>query len=298
MTKCIGCGVTLQYDNPNGLGFTVNKESKLCKRCFDLKNYNKDTILDNDIDNIELINNINSKKIFTLFLCDVLSFNDNVVKLYQKITNDKIFILTKVDIFPKNILLDKVLNNIKNNYNINCMLYSSLKNDFNDQMRNFINSKEKVIICGITSSGKSTMINKLFNKDITVSSYKNTTQDFIEVKDNDILLYDTPGFDNISNTVNIKKPLKVKTIKLKKDYALYIDDNIICVDRDLNITVFYQNNANIITKKSYLEILNSVNINAKSDLLFSNSFIYFKNECKVNIKGKYELRKSIVGSYE
>ena len=39
MSNCIGCGVKLQQENINELGYTRNSESKLCERCFKIRNY-------------------------------------------------------------------------------------------------------------------------------------------------------------------------------------------------------------------------------------------------------------------
>ena len=38
--KCFGCGIDLQNENKNLLGYTNNIESKFCERCFRIKNYN------------------------------------------------------------------------------------------------------------------------------------------------------------------------------------------------------------------------------------------------------------------
>ena len=40
MTKCVGCGITLQNENKNDVGYTPDIKNELCERCFKLKNYN------------------------------------------------------------------------------------------------------------------------------------------------------------------------------------------------------------------------------------------------------------------
>ena len=37
--KCKGCGILLQTDNQNKLGYTKDYNNELCDRCFKLKNY-------------------------------------------------------------------------------------------------------------------------------------------------------------------------------------------------------------------------------------------------------------------
>ena len=83
MNKCIGCGKTLQYEDINKIGYAV-KGSDICKRCFDLTHYNKNIELNNYIDNNKLLEKINKKKIFTIFLCDILYFLMKQLK-YMKI---------------------------------------------------------------------------------------------------------------------------------------------------------------------------------------------------------------------
>ena len=40
MCKCIGCGVLLQNEDSNALGYTRNILNKFCERCFRINNYN------------------------------------------------------------------------------------------------------------------------------------------------------------------------------------------------------------------------------------------------------------------
>ena len=154
MSKCIGCGAILQNENENEKGYVVSTNSLLCKRCFDLKNYNKNTDFESNFDNDLLLKNINKKGLFTIFLCDIISLNDKVIDIYNNIKNDKIFVLTKVDIIPKNIKYEKIIKNLKNNYNIDTYLFSIKNKKLINSLLNIINEKKKIIISGINSSGK------------------------------------------------------------------------------------------------------------------------------------------------
>ena len=91
MSKCIGCGAILQNENENEKGYVVSTNSLLCKRCFDLKNYNKNTDFESNFDNDLLLKNINKKGLFTIFLCDIISLNDKVAELQPIVDkyNDK-----------------------------------------------------------------------------------------------------------------------------------------------------------------------------------------------------------------
>ena len=184
MNKCIGCGKTLQYEDINKIGYAV-KGSDICKRCFDLTHYNKNIELNNYIDNNKLLENINKKKIFTIFLCDILSLSNETIKIYENIQNDKVFVLTKVDILPKNIKYESIIRNIENSFKIKPLIFSYKNTKLKNNLFSLIEKHKKVLITGIVSSGKSTLINTLFDENITVSHYRNTTLDFIEInKDN------------------------------------------------------------------------------------------------------------------
>ena len=66
MTKCIGCGITLQDKNKDAVGYTPDIKNKLCERCFKLKNYNILTNKGVSIDNDALIEKINLTNVTVL----------------------------------------------------------------------------------------------------------------------------------------------------------------------------------------------------------------------------------------
>lgn len=282
MIKCKGCGITLDND-----------KYKFCQRCFKIKNYNNHEIESIIIDNDTLLKNINKKKVFTLFLCDFLSINKKNISLYNKITNEKIFIVTKMDTIPKNINIDKLANNIVNIYKINDMMYFSYKNGFGKkEILNLIKDR-KVLITGPTNSGKSSLINYLFNTDITVSNYKNTTQDFINIGN----IIDAPGFndDNLYDNIKQNGYIKPRTINIKKGYELIIEDIIISFLKDSKITLYIPDNILVKTKKSLLKPSKVLNIVDKSDLVLNNmGFIYFKEKSTISCNINMEIRKSII----
>ena len=299
MSKCIGCGAILQNENENEKGYVVSTNSLLCKRCFDLKNYNKNADFESNFDNDLLLKNINKKGLFTIFLCDIISLNDKVIDIYNNIKNDKIFVLTKVDIIPKNIKYEKIIKSLKYNYNIDTYLFSIKNKKLINSLLNIINEKKNVIISGITSSGKSTLINTLFNQNITASHYKNTTLDFIMIKHDDLIIFDSPGFDTKIITSKIKNTLKEKIINLKKGYEVNINGIRFYSENDINFVIFMPSVIKVSTKKITLNDGNKEVIKDNSDLVFDTFFIYFKKEANIFINNKnYLIRKSVVGKYE
>ena len=240
MNKCIGCGKTLQYEDINKIGYAV-KGSDICKRCFDLTHYNKNIELNNYIDNNKLLENINKKKIFTIFLCDILSLSNETIKIYENIQNDKVFVLTKVDILPKNIKYESIIRNIENSFKIKPLIFSYKNTKLKNNLFSLIEKHKKVLITGIVSSGKSTLINTLFDENITVSHYRNTTLDFIEINKDNLTIIDSPGFDTKVITERSKNILKEKIINLTKGFELTIDNISLYSDDDINICIFMPN---------------------------------------------------------
>ena len=293
MNKCIGCGKTLQYEDINKIGYAV-KGSDICKRCFELTHYNKNIELNNYIDNNKLLENINKKKIFTIFLCDILSLSNETIKIYENIQNDKVFVLTKVDILPKNIKYESIIRNIENSFKIKPLIFSYKNTKLKNNLFSLIEKHKKVLITGIVSSGKSTLINTLFDENITVSHYRNTTLDFIEINKDNLTIIDSPGFDTKVITERSKNILKEKIINLKKGFELTIDNISLYSDDDINICIFMPN----LMVKTYKnkDKYKMVKINNNTDLVFDNFFIYFKKGATIYLNNdSFNLRESIIG---
>ena len=293
MNKCIGCGKTLQYEDINKIGYAV-KGSDICKRCFDLTHYNKNIELNNYIDNNKLLEKINKKKIFTIFLCDILSLSNETIKIYENIQNDKVFVLTKVDILPKNIKYESIIRNIENSFKIKPLIFSYKNTKLKNNLFSLIEKHKKVLITGIVSSGKSTLINTLFDENITVSHYRNTTLDFIEINKDNLTIIDSPGFDTKVITERSKNILKEKIINLKKGFELTIDNISLYSDDDINICIFMPN----LMFKTYKnkDKYKMVKINNNTDLVFDNFFIYFKKGATIYLNNdSFNLRESIIG---
>lgn len=293
MNKCIGCGKALQYEDINKIGYAV-KGSDICKRCFDLTHYNKNIELNNYIDNNKLLENINKKKIFTIFLCDILSLSNETIRIYENIQNDKVFVLTKVDILPKNIKYESIIRNIENSFKIKPLIFSYKNTKLKNNLFSLIEKHKKVLITGIVSSGKSTLINTLFDENITVSHYRNTTLDFIEINKDNLTIIDSPGFDTKVITERSKNILKEKIINLKKGFELTIDNISLYSDDDINICIFMPN----LTVKTYKnkDKYKMVKINNNTDLVFDNFFIYFKKGATIYLNNdSFNLRESIIG---
>ena len=262
MTKCLGCGATLQNSDPNKEGFVKNISSKLCQRCFQIRHYNSYSMIDTGNHTpIDILDKISKTNDLLILVTDLFSL-DSLNELYLK--NPIILVLTKTDLIPRNADEEKLLSKLKYNLNIVAKIAVSSKNNHNlDELYNLINTYKKsknVYVIGYTSCGKSTLINKIvynygnISYEITTSNLPSTTLDLIEVPINDDLtLIDTPGLLDEGSIIltatkeNFKKIIPKKEIKpiviqIKTNQIIMVE-NILRIDVKKGGTlVFYMSN--------------------------------------------------------
>lgn len=297
--KCIGCGITLQYDNPLNDGYIPeNKynDSSYCQRCFKLIHYNKKVVSNLNITNDEIINKLDSH---VFFLTDLFNISKEVIDTYKKIKTDKILMISKSDLIPKDFKLDKIKNNIKEIYDIKeDIIFFNSKNSVSF----FENKLDKLgimkcYIVGYTNAGKSTFINKLIdNKIITASNNPNTTLDFMEIKLGDKIIIDTPGF-NLNKTfyqedefdlikrLNPKYYIKPLIYQAKPEQYFNIENKLFINLTNYSSIVFYMSNL-LKIKKMYKcgEDLEEIKINDNTDIVIpSLGFIKIKKSTTIKI---------------
>lgn len=302
MTKCVGCGIKLQEKDKNELGYTPNLKNELCERCFKLKNYNILTNKGINIDNDKLINKINELNTCVLFLVDFINLDSEVIEAYKKIKSKKTLIITKADIIPKNIKYQKLIQNIKNIYDIKeDLILTSSKTKLNIKTITKLCLEEKnICLAGFTNAGKSSLINTLVGSDITVSKKSNTTQDFIKLNVDGINIYDAPGFMSNINRENIPRSIiRPITYQFPSKHYLLIQDIKLNILENSNFTIYVGNEANIIRRKENENVECKIIVPKNSDVIIKGfCFINFKNTCMISLNTKdYEIRPSIVGDY-
>ena len=269
MNRCIGCGVELQTEEKNKLGYTTNIEKKLCERCFRIRNYGEyKTVTKQNSEFISILKNINETKDLVVLVLDIFNLNKNLDIIKENIKNDILLVLTKRDILPKSTHDEKLLEYV-DKYNLNIIdkiVISSNKNYNFDRLYEAINQYKKsknVYVVGYTNAGKSTMINKIIynysdnTDEITTSILPSTTLNEIEIKINDELnIIDTPGvlinnnFYNILSGKELKRIIPKKEIKpisyqAKEKQYILIDKYAILEVENMNIVLFMSNSLNI-----------------------------------------------------
>ena len=241
MSKCLGCGVLLQMENPDLDGYVEENDQLFCKRCFTIKNYGQNRVTNKtNVDYEKILSNIRDNDI-VIYVSSLLTLNLDYIKKFKNV----ILVLTKRDVLPKSIKDGKIINNLKKKYkNVLDIIVVSAYKKYN--LDNFYNKLLKykdrdIYFVGITNSGKSSLINALIKSyngyagDITTSNYPSTTLDLIDVTIGDIKVKDTPGIvieDSIINIldnngikkINSKKEIKPITFQIEGTGAILIDE--------------------------------------------------------------------------
>ena len=120
--KCIGCGITLQWEDENELGYIKKdkiNEAKYCQRCFRLMHYNEMNYTKLPINQKTILKNVNDKKYLVFFLVDLFNINKEVISTFNSIKNPKCLVISKTDLLPKSFNFEKIKLWLNKNYHIN-----------------------------------------------------------------------------------------------------------------------------------------------------------------------------------
>ena len=303
MNKCIGCGVKLQNVQMDLPGYVKDLSFSYCERCFRNKNYSEIKEEKLAISNQDIINKINDSADLTFFITDLLNISSEVISLYNGVKTDKYLVINKMDIIPKDIKQNKISDMLKKEYGItNHIIYTSCKDN---NLTDYFNNYHNIYFCGITNSGKTSLIAKISgNSEITSSSMLNTTLDYLDIYYDSYHMVDCPGFVLDSNKVDSKvlkninpsKLLKIRSYLLKEGTILNIQDIIKVGFTTRNKVSCYVSNGLIIKKEYHIEELEPVSVFENCDLIILGiGFLNIKEQGTIMIDKnlKYEVRKSI-----
>lgn len=237
MNKCSGCGVVLQVEDENRLGYVtqgaLDKGNALCKRCFNIVNYSKNISKDyTDEQFMDILKNV-PKGALIVLVVDVFDLSSTLLPGIIKVikNHDVLLFVNKLDMLPDSVNTFKMLTNIISMYqeiNLNIVdgTLISAKYNFNiDYAKELIDTyavDRDTYIIGVSNVGKSHFLSSLLaecgaeNANITVSHFPATTIDTLKFKYNDNYIYDTPGVINRSQIIHYIKEEDIKFIYPKK----------------------------------------------------------------------------------
>lgn len=280
MKKCKGCGIEIQTEDKNKVGYVVSLEQDYCQRCFRLSHYGDTTNLKTSHVNNKKIYDIYNKYANGLFvvIVDILDAlilkDDDLLETFKNY--NVLLIINKTDLLPANIREDKIdhiftsqLFNLNKKYpNIrSAILTNKFENHFNDQFFEILESlnTKTVVFAGRANAGKSSLINKLLHtNDLTTSMYPGTTLEEVEIDYKNYIFIDTPGLVDVNNYSTYLNSEKYKLSKIDKtikpqvfqlfEPQSYLYEGLLRVDvipqNKASIT-FYINNTNEIHRTRF-----------------------------------------------
>lgn len=207
MSKCQGCGIVLQHEHPDRLGYSPKKDALYCKRCFRISHYGDVTFdMKKGIDPVDILSKVNKMNCLVVWVVDLFDFEASLMdSLNRHLYNKEIVVvLTKKDLIPATIGDDKLAKFVKKRFeyyglHVVDVVYTGFNYDsvgVKDTISKHSQNRE-VVVLGMTNVGKSTMLNSLMNtQTLTASIYPGTTLDFNELKIDGVTYMDTPGLEN------------------------------------------------------------------------------------------------------
>jgi hypothetical protein len=213
--KCKGCGVEMQSDDKNALGYTPKEDADYCQRCFRLRHYGDVTInMQQGIEANKTFDQIAKLDALVCYVCDVFDLEDDLIsRLNQKLDGKELLlVITKRDLLPDTFSNERLAHylqqrlaqeGIKVKDIVICGHMNTNYEESKDALLDLMESIEAyrngrdVVFMGVANAGKSTLINRLLSSsELTVSRNPGTTLDLVKIELPYFTLYDTPGIEN------------------------------------------------------------------------------------------------------
>lgn len=206
MRKCKGCGIQIQNENPNQLGYSPKLNSEYCQRCFRLMHYDDlQYSMKQGIDPQLVLESIEKKPGIILWVVDLFDFEASMIEGLNRhlINRNIIMVVTKRDLLPDTISNEKIGRFIFERLkayqiSINGLIVTGKGIDNKQDIFAALEKYETkdIIVMGKANVGKSTLLNQLSNENkLTTSRYPGTTLDLIDVMIDGYHFIDTPGIE-------------------------------------------------------------------------------------------------------
>lgn len=272
---CKGCGVTLQNEHPDKIGYTPNLDKEYCQRCFRLTHYNDVVIsMQQGIDNDELLEKVNDLDALVVWVVDVVDFESSLIKGMNRhlIGKDILLVCTKSDLLPRDINPNKIANFIMRRLKehgikiVGVTLCPDLHKQDPESIENVneaieqVRDNRNVVLLGNANAGKSTLLNGLLNStELTTSWHPGTTLDLNPIEYNGYTLYDTPGIVNSKSLLTyvpvdqlkdviFQKQINPKKFQLTKNQSLAVGGYVRLDLKDcdkVNVVCYFNERLNI-----------------------------------------------------
>ena len=294
--KCLGCGVTLQDANLLQEGYTTSLENDLCQRCFRMKNYGEyQVVTKSNEEYLDILKDVALTKDLVLYVTDLLNLEKDIEEIRNLIPNKMILVLNKIDVLPKSVKEEKLINYLKSmNINFEEVIVISANKNYNiDYLLKRIKyhqTSKNVYVVGHTNAGKSSLINKLIKnysdntQELTMSPLPSTTLNMVTIEINDHLtLIDTPGLvesgsilnqvdEKMMKKISPKKEIKPRTYQIRKGQSIVIEDlvRIDYVEGEKNsFTLFISNDLKV---KRLLNLFNNEELKDKNKITYNMKY--------------------------
>ena len=289
---CSGCGVLLQDQNILQEGYTTTLNNDICQRCFRMKNYGEcQVVTKSNEEYLNILKGVAETKDLVLYVTDLLNLEKNIAEIRDLIPNKMILVLNKIDVLPKSVNENKLINNLASNdiHFEEVIVISANKNyniDYLLKRIKYHQTSKNVYVVGHTNAGKSSLINKLIKnysdntQELTMSPLPSTTLNTINIDINDHLtLIDTPGLVDVGSILNHvdekmvkkispKKEIKPRTYQIRKNQSIIIEDflRIDYVEGDKNsFTLFVSNDLKV---RRLLNLFNNEDLKDKNKITY------------------------------
>lgn len=232
MTKCLGCGVELQYDQPKLIGYSPKKDATICQRCFRLTHYNDVVVsMRESIPLEEVLQKVNKLDVLVCWVVDLFDFEAGLLpSLARHLPNkDIVLVAGKRDLLPKTLGNDKLIQFIRKRCKAANLEFKAIvlcsdlvkhaRSEENFSVNEVLNTIDvlrngkDVALVGMANAGKSTLLNAiLMNQSVTTSAHPGTTLDVNPIQFEDYILYDTPGCVNEHSMLTYIEEADLKSV--------------------------------------------------------------------------------------
>lgn len=225
MTTCKGCGVKLQFEHPQDIGYSPKSGSEYCQRCFRLMHYDDlQYSMKTGINPDLVFETVRTMDALVLWVVDLFDFEASIMEgLNRHLPNKDILIVgTKRDLLPETLGHEKLAQFILGRckvLNINVVGLVVTGKNIEEGTREIYHALDvlahgrDVVVMGKANAGKSTLLNSLLQQNqLTSSRYPGTTLAFNRIETEEYTFIDTPGIEGTKSMLMAVEEKDLKSI--------------------------------------------------------------------------------------